>query len=131
MKPGNKIKCIKGFKNPRQDSSLISGNIYTVKEVGTGSHEGKITVAEIPGYWWFASNFIEAELYLVEFYQKGPKGETGWDIQFAWVRAYGLEHIVEQLKQHVPAKFDEVITYDRQSQISPLAMKKAPIFLAH
>jgi hypothetical protein len=86
----------------------------------------------VNGVWMSAKAAREAtteNLYLIEFYQVGPNGETGWEIQFAWVQAKNPTDAKIFLKDFPFSKFDEVITCEEMSSVSPLAMKKAPLFI--
>lgn len=67
-------------------------------------------------------------LYLIEFYTKHPKtGEGGWDIKFAWVGAASRQEARAKMgtrptgSNGQPTRFDEVITCEEQSYISPLS----------
>lgn len=48
-------------------------------------------------------------LYLAKCYVKGPKGEPGWEIKFAWVQAGTPTEARTKVAARVPF-FDEVIT---------------------
>lgn len=58
-------------------------------------------------------------LYLVEYYTKGPEGQGGWDIKFAWLRAESRSSMVDQIVGIDPT-FDEIIKADEQAEIFSL-----------
>lgn len=60
-------------------------------------------------------------LFLIEFYTTGPNGETGWDINHAWVYASDRQHAIRRLEANQGKRFDAVITCNQQIDIFPLA----------
>lgn len=61
-------------------------------------------------------------LYLIEFYTNNlTTGESGWDINFAWVHADTRNRAFEKLKLSQGARFDCVITCEEHTSIAPLA----------
>ena len=59
-------------------------------------------------------------LFLIEFCTTGPKGETGWDINHAWVFAADRAEAERKLKVNQGKRFDAVITCNQQIEIFPL-----------
>lgn len=59
-------------------------------------------------------------LYLIEYYQMGPKKQPAWEINFAWVWADTKEAAIFALQEH-DKKFSEVIQTTLQSEITPLS----------
>lgn len=61
-------------------------------------------------------------LYLIEFYTNNlVTGESGWEINFAWVRATDKVEAEAKLKANQGKRFDCVITCEEQAEIFPLA----------
>lgn len=61
-------------------------------------------------------------LFLIEFYTTDPRtGESGWDINFAWVFATDKHAARLLLADRQGKRFGEVITCEQQSSITPLA----------
>ncbi len=65
-------------------------------------------------------------LYLIEYYQRNRKtGETGWDINFAWVDAKDSTEAREKVAK--APYFDVVITCSEAIEIVPLAGVTRPV----
>lgn len=61
-------------------------------------------------------------LYLIEFYTNNLKtGESGWEINFAWVFAISRAQAETRLATNQGSRFDCVITCEQQASIFPLA----------
>ena len=60
-------------------------------------------------------------LYLIEFYTNSATGVSGWEINFAWVRAESKAAAKAKLQLNQGPRFDCVITSEEQAEIVPLA----------
>ena len=61
-------------------------------------------------------------LYLIEFYTNNPAtGESGWDINFAWVYADDRDGAICKLKASQGRRFDCLITCEEHAEITHLA----------